>query len=277
MLEVFLLGRSKFVLGASRPTMEIIHVLELKGRRGFIFRRGQRRNAAQNEQQNKNSLTSHSHRFRRSLLGSSTSRLRLPQPQRVDHRLVDLARGVQPMIVLKTAERSLGSRAESSVDRAIVISLVCERALDIADLRIGLVLLLMLLSLFHRRSILVGGIGAVVIIARVIVVVGIQAIAITVGIERERIVNEPEAVPEMATVPVPGMIAAPVPVPMPVRGMTRHDPAPVESLGTSTLSPVCRGEPRVRPRNVAGIKRGRSVAGITGSIQISRIPQRCGG
>src|SRR5438105_6165123 len=110
------------------------------------------------------------------------------------------------------AQRFFRPGAELPVDRTIVITFPGQRALDIAHARTGFVFSLIRV---RRGRIIIRGIRAVVVIVRAVVrAVGIEPVA--VRIEKKRIVDEPEAVPEMATMPMPGMVAYPVPMPLPV-------------------------------------------------------------
>src|SRR5256714_3898653 len=223
MIEVFLLRRCKLMLGALRPAMKKVYPLENKGWRRPILGLSQHRRAAQKEKKSENSSKNHSRHP--GYLTSDLRPLASAQLKRFDYRAADNTGHREPVISLISAQRFLGPRPESSIDRAVVISFPGQRALDFAHARAGVVL-----RLINRRSLRRFIRRITVVVVGSVRVGAIRVESISVGIKRERIVDEPEAVPEMATATAPVVIAAPVPVAMPVPGMTRHDPASVESL-----------------------------------------------
>src|SRR5205814_9290304 len=117
-----------------------------------------------------------------------------------------------------------------------------------------------------RRRILTRSI-AIVVIGSVIVTVRIVTIAVRVRIPEERLENYPEVIMKMATPPVPPMIAATIPVPLPVGALPGDYALPViaESRGASSRG-APRRQPRRRPRGSPRVEGGRPVTGKTGAI-----------
>ena len=143
------------------------------------------------------------------------------------------------------AQRFFRPGTELPIDRAILITFPGQRALDIAHSRTGFVFSLIRV---RRGRIIIRGIRAVVVIVRAVVrAVGIEPVA--VRIEKERIVDEPKAVVEMATMPVPMMIAPAVPVPVPAAGVMSRDDVSIsltQPLRTISGRSGSRRELRIR-------------------------------
>src|SRR2546421_3537503 len=187
----------------------------------------------------------------------------LPQSERFDHTTANAAGNFQAMVALIPAESFAGGVAKISIDRAVVVSFAGQGALDLAHARAGVVFRLVGVG---RRRILTRSI-AIVVIGSVIVTVRIGTVTIRVRIPEERRVNHPEVIMKMATPPVPPMIAATIPVPLPVGALPGDYALPViaESRGPSYRG-APRRQPRRRPRGSPRVEGGRPVTGRTGSI-----------
>ena len=146
------------------------------------------------------------------------------QPESAQRVRVKIPGHAQALVTLVTHDRATGFRAEDTVDFSPVITLSRKLLLDCRDRGIGIL---------PRR--VVGALAVVIGIATLInprivvirvVIRRVVAVAIWIPIIvriKSRVIDEPEAVDEVATMSVPPMITAPVPIAMPIGRASRKD------------------------------------------------------
>ena len=186
----------------------------------------------------------------------------LPQPERCNHRSINLAGGLQTAVPLKTSERVSSRRAHAAIDRSMVVSCPGQGRLDLAHAGIPGAAVVFRLCIFFGRI-------AVIIIR---IPVGIASPSVSVAPE-PRIDDHPGVVVPMAAVTMPNVVAAPIPI----SALLCHDAALAgNALGRQRGPPVSRKplisrEPRISrdPWNTRrvdpGIKSGRAIDRVTGT------------